>query len=347
MTIKSPPTSLSAILIILLGISVTIIIYQNISKEPQQTPIQQNGSVCLCDEELESYMQDSLRDIINNNLGRLCGDNCKCGNELIDFINNNVKLLINDSLQSLCRGVNYIGPLCYNCEGNTGIVEGVIGNAVKLNGTSYIVINNKKLDVIGSNDFTIEMWFKTDKDTIGDLLFKGDATYKWFSFTQRNSNFNNEIWLQFDDNIKTKEVKSLMDINDNKWHHGVVTLDRDKTNYWVMTMFIDGNLKETMIFQNYSTLNSNNPIVLGRPYTNNNPHESIGYEYWGSIDEFRIYNRLLTKDEISLSYQNGLSKTESKVSDKDILVYLSFDNIQNNIIQDESKNKINGVIYGM
>ena len=81
-----------------------------------------------------------------------------------------------------------IGSMCNknNCLGIAGLIEGVNGNAMKFNNSFYIAIINYSLDVLGSDDFKIDLWIKTSQNTIGDIISKGYSNSTWFSVTQRN-----------------------------------------------------------------------------------------------------------------------------------------------------------------
>lgn len=100
-----------------------------------------------------------------------------------------------------------------------------------------------------------------------------------------------------------------MDVDDNNWHHVVATCDGSTWN-----LYVDCNL-ETSI-----TVNSPNPDVM------NNVPLTVGYFYLGdsgdyryfdgSIDEVRIYNRVLDNSERSALCDVNLGVKENAVQEE-------------------------------
>ena len=120
-----------------------------------------------------------------------------------------------------------LGHLCLDdCSGYSGIVDGIKDNAFQFNNSYFIVLNQSNLDIIGSDSFKIDMWFKNDKDTIADLIFKGSSNKSWFSWTQRNNRYGNDIWLQFDaggdNSTYIRSNYSLFPY----WHHSMIEANR-------------------------------------------------------------------------------------------------------------------------
>jgi hypothetical protein len=229
---------------------------------------------------------------------------------------------MNSSLKS-------IGPLCSvdNCVGKAGIVKGVEGNGFKFNNSVYIELDYDSLDVLGSNNFTIDFWFKKDKDTIGDLLSKGDSKKKWFTFTQRNSFWKNEVWIQFDDGTIPREIRSYKPIDYYDWHRTTINFIREGNN-WIIGLYLDEKLFNNTVIRipDYGLLNNTEPLFLGNPCGGNlsKGNEYGCFEYWGAIDEFRIFD-------------------EKRMA----LVDLTFDNIEGDKVIDSSGNGNNGTIHGL
>jgi|GEM_PF-4318734 len=82
--------------------------------------------------------------------------------------------------------------------------------------------------------------------------------------------------------------------NDGKWHYIVVVYN--KSNF---KLYVDGVLESSS--SSYSSLNiTPAPIYIGK-YCN-----ADGFEFNGIIDEIRIYNRVLSEEEIKAHYLCGL-----------------------------------------
>ncbi|MBY0425138.1 MAG: LamG domain-containing protein, partial [Cytophagales bacterium] len=94
----------------------------------------------------------------------------------------------------------------------------------------------------------------------------------------------------------------------NEWHHIVVTYDLDTVKY-----FIDGVLtnKEKA---SLSTITSNNfNLALGGPSDDSN--NGTGFNFKGSLDEVRIYNRVISLNEIKAIFaDNPVRLTENLIA---------------------------------
>jgi len=186
-----------------------------------------------------------------------------------------------------------IGPMCYNkCKGDAGIVKGVNGYGMKFNNSVFLEYNNKSLDVIGSDNFTIDLWFKIDKNTIGDMFSKGYVQDKWIAFSQRNSRNQYQVWSQCDDNNHSIIVNSVSSFNDNKWHHAIIDYDRIN-NDWRINLYVDDKLENEMYFENYGLLNNTEPLYFGTCCGNKTikTNKYGNFEYWGGLDEVKIYHK--------------------------------------------------------
>jgi len=84
--------------------------------------------------------------------------------------------------------------------------------------------------------------------------------------------------------------------NDGKWHHVVGTYDRITTT---AKIYIDGVLK-----------NTNNAITTG-PTSNTAPlligSRSGSNGFGGSVDDVRVYNYALTKEQVANVFNGGAS----------------------------------------
>lgn len=223
-------------------------------------------------------------------------------------------------------------------------VEGPVGRALILNKNRYIVLDYKELNTIGKNDFTIQGWFAPGFDIIeknsrtylidfgvSDIIYKGNPYGKWISFTPRGIiNEGGVLWFQFDDNqsITSTMITSKTNIKDGKWHHGAVVFER-KNNGWSVETYIDGILENRTIFDNYGLLNSSEPMVIGRPFYDGDPAKPAPpdniFGYSGLVDEFYVFNRKLSSEEIKESYNSGKLEEQIKISNENLLVYLSFE----------------------
>ncbi len=134
---------------------------------------------------------------------------------------------------------------------NVGRVAGPVGKAIRIHNASTVYIPNAPQLNVGTGDFSIALWIRTDGDSgvkrIFDkrirsstllgyhmYLWDGDLGFqladgrgeipkcKWDNATPQCTNFTSNAFVA-----------------DGKWHHVVVTVDRDQVNG--MKFYIDGS----------------------------------------------------------------------------------------------------------
>ena len=118
------------------------------------------------------------------------------------------------------------------------------------------------------------------------------------------------------------------DVDDNNWHHVVATCDGSTWN-----LYVDCNL-ETSITVN--TINpdvtTNVPLTVGYFYMG----DSGDYRYFdGSIDEVRIYNRVLDNSERSALCDKNLT-VEERITQEEVSIKTLGDN-QFEVLWDSDK----------
>lgn len=231
------------------------------------------------------------------------------------------------------------------------IVQGRVGKALSLDKNSYVRLDDEKLNVIGKENFTVQAWFKPQVDNyqegsqtyeiengVDDILYKGNPYGKWFSFTPRGGRDEGGVlWFQFDDNLSDTStmIKSKTNTKDRRWHHGSIVFERKGGN-WLVKIYVDGVLENEEIFENYGLLNNSEPMVIGRPFFDGDPNKPAPsnniFGYTGLVDEFYVFNRKLSEEEIMKSYNSGIAGNYSKISNEALLVYLSFDEYDKKMI---------------
>jgi len=80
-------------------------------------------------------------------------------------------------------------------------------------------------------------------------------------------------------------------VADGNWHHVAVTFDQASNA--PVSVYVDGNLDTSVLNPNTWSWPTNQEIELGRS------HDSYWRIYDGQMDDFRIYNRILTPSEIT------------------------------------------------
>jgi hypothetical protein len=108
---------------------------------------------------------------------------------------------------------------------------------------------------------------------------------------------NSEVYENDDNYIWIKTDEPTFD----EWHHFIMMWDGN-----TLSLFIDGVLKASGQ-KTLSIAYDNNPVIIG---ADDNDGDNIPDEGWyGNIDEVRIYNRVLSTDEIGMLYSEYFRTT--------------------------------------
>ena len=156
--------------------------------------------------------------------------------------------------------------------------KGVRGRAISFNEKYGVLVNDVPLD----SNMSISFWMKYDM-TPEEYFINFVEGSSSFSFQHRDKNkFQGAYW-----NYTTPAYiisKPLL----NTWHQMAAT--RDNNTY---KFYIDGKLVgSTPIVTPGAVPATVNQYVLGFSY-------NAGYKYWkGSLDDLRIYNRVITATEV-------------------------------------------------
>lgn len=134
------------------------------------------------------------------------------------------------------------------------------------------------------NETAIAMWIRVSPSTTssGQTIIQG--AYMGFGVYITS---NNELAAFFDTPSTIAFIATTTNVVDSNWHHIVAQNNGDST-----IVYIDGRLEG----RKYQPLNvgnggSNNELYLGKSSKNTKA-------YKGSINDLRIYNRILTQNEI-------------------------------------------------
>ncbi len=175
---------------------------------------------------------------------------------------------------------------------------GVVDQARKFDGKSEITVpENSAFDWGTHTSFSIELWIKTNQPGTGNKVFigkyKGNSKMAWWL---GYGSENKTIFSVSDSSGIGTEFTGTKVIADNKWHY-IVAVKNDSMR--VLQIYVDG--KEDGIISTFFTgdFKGTGPLYIG--YFDNN------YHFNGLLDEIALYNRILSNNEISQHYQDGLS----------------------------------------
>ncbi|MBS9766622.1 MAG: carboxypeptidase regulatory-like domain-containing protein [Flavobacteriaceae bacterium] len=156
-------------------------------------------------------------------------------------------------------------------------VPGGSGKAMKCSKGKYYYLSMAPDQSV--NDYSYAVWVKT-KST-GRIYHNKEQNYYSDDYSDGNKLglFDNKVYFE-DSNAFDIDLSTIL--FDGKWHYVVITRKSDGRK-----LYIDGR---------YYKSNSDYRFNIGTTAT-------IGYNYMGSMDNLRIYNRALTQEEIKKIYK--------------------------------------------
>jgi hypothetical protein len=184
-------------------------------------------------------------------------------------------------------------------------------------------------------EFTVSGWFKRDQSGIYDYIYSsGSNTNQWYL------SISNTDKLRFtEDAILDYEANTA--ITDTEWHHFTILKDGDDGDNVIF--YLDGVYDGNASVGTVAT--PSGVKYIGR--------RNQGGAYNGTLDEIRIYDKALTAEEVSLSYNQTkenvtnnyveLSWTDQDVEDE-LLLYMPFEEGSGTETKDWSDNKNDGIL---
>jgi hypothetical protein len=170
--------------------------------------------------------------------------------------------------------------------GNPQWVPGIYGDALEFDGDDYVTIDGYKgivTDGTNTSAFTITAWIRAASD--GEIIGWG------------SSGDGNRAEFRVDDGRLRYEsgggnVQADTTVSDNTWHHAAVTIPAN-AQYVDVTIYLDGK-DDTQPENDTDVVHplSNFDAIMGQRYNRE------GRWYTGVIDDLRIYDVVLTLEEI-------------------------------------------------
>ncbi|MCF6175145.1 MAG: right-handed parallel beta-helix repeat-containing protein [Victivallaceae bacterium] len=190
--------------------------------------------------------------------------------------------------------VDSIGRSSGSLQNNPTWTTGEIGGALQLNGTDqYVSVANNSSDLnIGTEDFSISMWFQRSDSTVTNsrLLYKGASSNTDTGYAISGSNTSLGFVLS---NGSSRKMAWATIPTLDQWHHLVVIATRDVN----IQIYVNGELKDTVDISTWDVSDISNikDVLIGAAGTN-----SLCWP--GKVDDLRVYKRALTDDEITKLY---------------------------------------------
>lgn len=200
--------------------------------------------------------------------------------------------------------------------GSPAFADGVRGKAISLDNGSvagsssaqavqYVDFGTGLNSLLGGADFTLSMWVKTSGNGSNNGTILSNKDYaSGNNIGLAIGNYNNASDVDVRVNFSAKQGSRIenrgVTANDDQWHQLLTTFDRDGN----MVTYLDGEqVKSTsMTSQEGLSVDTKLPLILG----------ADGKKVYGmsgcTVDELRIYDRVLTTADIAALYrEEGVS----------------------------------------
>lgn len=169
--------------------------------------------------------------------------------------------------------------------GDTDFVDGEIGKAFHFNGSNYLSINN--FNLTGVDKISFSFWLKVDSGDVGEVLFNTVDNNFDFEFVSPDSGYDYKIQFGLDS-------YTGLSTNGNFGERYFISITTDLSN---VSLYKNGALENSQGVT-LSTISSSTNLYIGVDTATLNKLSN------STLEEFRIYNRVLTPEEISYMYNN-------------------------------------------
>ena len=193
--------------------------------------------------------------------------------------------------------------------------------SVSFDGGSYLTASSNLLATI-AKDFSISVWVKTSQSvgSPGDMAYWGAVIVSADIPTGGAGDAvpialtGGQVAFNTGDGYYDETLNSIGTVNDNTWHHLVVTRNQATGEKQI---YIDGALDNSST-GTMELLNGPQLLTLGAKSDANNPDpaspDSNGSQgYAGLVDDLQIYSRVLSPNEVAYLHTHPGSTAESPV----------------------------------
>jgi len=190
--------------------------------------------------------------------------------------------------------------------GVDGLLEDDINTSITLNGVNQYIDYGDNFN-LGLNDMSVVISFKTNQYIDQGLITKsldGGLDGRWWCNIKANGNINFGI----DKNATAYTYIATTNYSIDTIHHLVIVLDRDGN----ITFYLDGVLSGTFDISSHSThdFQTNISCKVGAYTEADGTTPNLFFD--GTIDDFAIFNKTLSVDEIIKIYQSSIGNFQNK-----------------------------------
>lgn len=185
-------------------------------------------------------------------------------------------------------------PYADNAVSNTGVLaadrRGRANSAYSFNGTNQCMTipNTSNINI---DTYTISVWINTTQTPVSDADFvekwTGSGSYPYALRLQSNGHPSIRAY----DGTNNPSVTATIAVNDGNWHHVVAT----RTYHGAMQIFVDGVSAGSGTDNTTGTTTGSSAVYVGC-------RGAPSQYFSGSLDDLRIYNRVLSASEINTLY---------------------------------------------
>lgn len=234
------------------------------------------------------------------------------GNALDESLNNNHSLDINSP--ALTGDCNDVPESAYFFDGVNDYIE---------------FPDNPFINFENSSAFSISIWLKAPKNQIDLAGAVNDILTKWTNsesepypysirlFNQTHG-FPGRIWAgRYEGNAlgcgNFPSIISTSRVDDDKWHNVIF----QRTAEGLLQLYLDAEIEGNVVDNTFCNVNNPRNLLIGLR-VKNNPFRRA---FHGSIDNIRIYNRVLNQMEIDAINNKVTSTTEEVGRKEEVLVF--------------------------
>lgn len=164
--------------------------------------------------------------------------------------------------------------------------------AITFDGTDDVLRSPGTISI--NKDHTVSLWVKPSSGFNGSIYSVNSSTNSLYNLY---IDYNNNIRYGIHTGTSITTMKAYANVADNTWHHIAVTMDNG-----VGRIYVDGTLRSEQGL--YDLQWTPGMLRIGYAVDYSNWPDLMMYYYKGSIDDFMIFNRSLSAEQVYNLYAN-------------------------------------------
>lgn len=178
---------------------------------------------------------------------------------------------------------------------------GISGQAIQLTGSEYGTVPHSSANNLAT--LTVSAWIKTTTTPSADqsIIEKRNGSSGAFPYAMRLT-ASGTVYCSSGDGVSTVISSTGIAVNDGAWHHIVCTKQASGVN----GIYLDGSQRSNPVASLGSVTNLSDVGIGAR--TNGTQ------TYAGTIDEVKLFNQILSPNQIKAEYEAGIQATSAGLS---------------------------------